>query len=114
MKLAADATLAVWLEKLSGRPEDFDWDAANQTKHRKHGVEPEDVEALFRHRTLFLGRIVEPTHDELRGLLLGQDASGRRLALVFTRRGARLRPVSCRAMRRQERKVYEEAIAEED
>ena len=38
---------------------------------------------------------------------------GRKLALIFTRRGERLRPVSCRPMRRNERKVYEEAIREE-
>jgi uncharacterized DUF497 family protein len=114
MKLAADAILAAWLEHFSGRPEDFDWDVGNRTKHRKHGVEPGDVEALFRRRTVFLGRVVEPMHEELRGLLLGQDAAGRRLTLIFTRRGSRLRPVSCRAMRRDERKVYEEAIAQED
>jgi uncharacterized DUF497 family protein len=30
--------------------------------------------------------------------------------LVFTRRGDRLRPISCRPMRRTERQVYEEAI----
>ena len=114
MKVAADAILGTWLEQFSGRPEDFDWDAGKRTKHRKHSVEPEDVHALFRQRTVFLGCIVEPAHAEVRGLLLGQDASGRRLALIFTRRGARLRPVSCRAMRRHERKVYEEAIAKED
>jgi uncharacterized DUF497 family protein len=53
-------------------------------------------------------------HEELRGLLLGQDVTGRRLTLIFTRRGSRLRPVSCRAMRRDERKIYEEAIEQED
>ena len=42
--------------------------------------------------------------------LAGKDGGGRRLALIFTRRGDRLRPVSARPMRRKEREVYEEAI----
>jgi uncharacterized DUF497 family protein len=37
-----------------------------------------------------------------------------RMARFLTRRGERLRPVSCRPMRRHERKVYEEAIREKD
>ena len=51
------------------------------------GVEPSEAESLFQ-RTVFLaGRIVEPAHDEPRWLLLGETDAGRRLALIFTRRG---------------------------
>ncbi len=68
--------------------------------------------SLFR-RTVFLaGRIVEPAHEEPRWLLLGETNTGRRLALIFTRRGRKLRPISCRQMRRNERKLYEEAKLE--
>ena len=53
--------------------------------------------------TVFLAdRIVEPAHDEPRWLLLGETNKGRRLALIFTRRGSKLRPSSCRQMRRNE------------
>ena len=40
----------------------------------------------------FAGRIVEPLHNEPRWLALGEDATGRRLSLVFTKRGDRLPP----------------------
>ena len=64
----------------------------------------------FATRSCFAGRIIEPTHDERRWLLLGQDDRGRTLALIFTRRRDRLRPVSCRPMRRKEKKLYEKAV----
>ena len=115
MKLAPDLEAASWLDALAGEQEDFDWDAGNQAKNRKHRVEPEDIEAMFcRPRFIvFGGRIVEPAHDEPRWLVLGQDDKQRRLALVLTRRGDRLRPISCRPMRRKERAVYEEAISQQ-
>lgn len=47
MRLVDDPETAEWLAGLSGRSEDFDWDAGNRTKIRKHEVEQRDVEALF-------------------------------------------------------------------
>ncbi|MBM4258681.1 MAG: BrnT family toxin [Deltaproteobacteria bacterium] len=113
MKLVDDPETAEWLGQFTGRAEDFDWDKGNQTKNRKHGVEHADIEALFRFSLVFIGRILEPTHPELRWLALEQDAESRRLALVFTRRGDKLRPISCRPMRRQERRIYEDALKED-
>ncbi len=109
MRFVDDPETAAWLEGLEGVSQDFDWDAGNRAKNRKHGVAPEDVETLLEQPVLLAGRIVQPTHDEPRWLLLGRDDNGRPLALVFTRRGDRLRPISCRPMRRTERQVYEEA-----
>ena len=111
MRLIEDGEAARWLEQLRGGPEDFEWDAGNCSKNRKHGVEPQDVEAMFGSPIVFAGRIVEPAHDEPRWLVLGASRRGRRLALILTRRRDRLRPVSCRPMRRNERRVYGEAIA---
>ena len=109
MKLSPDSSLDDWLGGLTGAAEQFDWDAGNRSKGRKHGVEPSEVESLF-HRTVFLaGRIDEPPHDEARWLMLGETDAGRRLALIFTRRGIQLRPISCRPMRRNERRLYDEA-----
>ena len=113
MRLADDPEAARWLEDLAGVPEDFDWDKGNRDKNRKHGVEAAAVESLLAGPILFAGRIVEPAHSEPRWLLLGRDRNGRRLALIFTRRGDRLRPVSARPMRRKEREAYEEAIDDE-
>ena len=101
-----------WLDNLAGEPGDFEWDEGNRTKHLKHDVAPSDVEALFWRPIFFAGRIVEPWHEEVRWLLLGQDGSGRGLALIFTRRGDRVRTISCRPVRRKERKLYEEATGD--
>ena len=109
MRLADDAEAVAWLDRLAGNPEDFEWDAGNRAKNRKHAVEAEDIEAMFRSPIVFAGRIIAPEHAEPRWLVLGQAGHGRRLALVLTRRGNRVRAISCRPMRRGERKVYEEA-----
>lgn len=111
MKLSPDSSLDEWLGAFTGAAGEFDWDAANRSKGQKHGVEPTEVESLF-HRTVFLaGRIIEPAHDEPRWLALGESDAGRRLALIFTRRSDQLRPISCRPMRRNERRLYDEAKA---
>lgn len=112
MKLVADPATERWLIGLTGADDEFDWDIGNRTKNRKRGVAPGDIQALVGAEFYFAGRIVEPVHPERRRLALGEDAAGRRLALVFTRRGNRLRPITCRAMRPKERALYEEARQE--
>ena len=112
MRLVDDSEAAMWLNGLAGEPDDVEWDEGNRTKHHKHNVATGDVEAMFQHPILFGGRIIEPAHEETRWLALGQDDRGRRLTLIFTRRGDRVRPISCRPMRRKERKLYEEAVTE--
>jgi uncharacterized protein len=106
MKLAAEPDVADWL---ATRPA-FDWDAGNSTKSQaKHGFSSDDVEALLSAPVLFAGRIVEPAHEEARYLLLGVTGDGRRAALIFSRRGHKLRPISCRAMRKKEKEAYDAA-----
>jgi uncharacterized DUF497 family protein len=97
VKLAQDGSLDEWLGGIAGAAGQLDWDAGNRAKNRKHGVEPSEVES--------------PAHDEPRWLLLGETVTGRRLALIFTRRGDRLRPISCRAMRRNGRRLHDDAKA---
>jgi uncharacterized DUF497 family protein len=114
MRLVPDPAAERWLLTMTGAAEELERDSGNLTKHRKHDVEPGDVQALIAGDLYFAGRIVEPAHPESRWLVLGEDEAGRRLALVFTRRGNRLRPISCRPMRRKERALYEEARRQED
>jgi hypothetical protein len=114
MKLARDPETAEWLWGLAGDSGDFDWDVGNRTKNRKHGVEAAEVEQLVRRPYVVEGRIVEPRHDEPRWLALGCNEAGRHLALVFTRRGSRVRPLSCRPMRRKEKQRYEQAIRKQE
>lgn len=113
MRFAPDETAAVWLRDFIPEPDAFDWDAGNRTKNAKHGVREEEVESIFhQEKFLFAGRIVDPPHAEWRGLILGRSESGRNLALIFTRRLERLRPISCRPMRPDERRLYEASIQE--
>jgi uncharacterized DUF497 family protein len=77
----------------------------------KHDVRGGEVESIFYgQKFVFAGRIVDPPHDEWRGLVLGQSVAGRPLALIFTRRGDKVRPISCRPMRTGERRLYETSI----
>ena len=99
-----------WLDDLVGSSRDFDGDAGNRLKSEKNDVVATQVEQILRHPVLFAGRIVEPAHEEPRWLLLGIDGSGRPLALIFTRQGRRLRPISCRPMRRSERRLYGDEV----
>ena len=109
MKLADDAETARWLESLA-TPEALEWDRGNRTKsEEKHGFSVADVESIFARPMLVAGRIVEPASGEKRYLLLGVTGDGRYAALVFTRRGDKLRPISCRAMRRKEKEKYDAA-----
>jgi len=94
-----------WLED---EPE-IEWDAGNFAKNEKHGVARGDIQAVVAIQAAFVGHIVEPAHDEPRWLILGKDSRGRGLALIFTRRGELLRPISCRPMRENERKLYAQA-----
>lgn len=101
--------MAQWLAGRVWAHEDFQWDTGNSAKSAlKHMVSMETVEALFAHAFLFEGLIVEPEHEEARWLLLGKAGKGGRgFALIFTRRGSLIRPISCRAMRNNERSMYE-------
>jgi uncharacterized DUF497 family protein len=70
----------------------------------------EEVESIFFRPFLFAGCIVEPAHEEWRGLILGKSEGGRPLALIFTRRGEQVRPISCRPMRKKEQILYEKSL----
>jgi hypothetical protein len=48
MQLVDDPDAASWLDGLGGTADDFDWDAGNRAKNRKHHVEAVDVEAMLR------------------------------------------------------------------
>jgi hypothetical protein len=106
MNLAADPEMAEWV----GNGPALQWDAGNDAKSSdKHGFSVMGVESMFRQAVFLAGRIVRRAHDEPRWLLLGVTMDGRRAALIFTRRGDQLRPISCRAMRTNEKEAYDAA-----
>ena len=114
MKTIPDLEAALWLGEFDFTPDNFDWDAGNERKNLKHGVTADEIESIFAQAEyVFAGRIIEPTRDEWRGLILGPTSASRALALIFTRRGEKLRPISCRPMRIEERRSYEAQVKEQ-
>lgn len=106
MKLVADPDTVAWLA--TGPL--LQWDAGNSRKSEvKHGFSSTDVESIFRGQFAFAGQIIEPEHEEPRYLLFGVTADDRYAALIFTRRGELLRPISCRAMRKKEKEAFDAA-----
>ena len=111
VKFSPNHAAGLWLRDFDPDEENFDWDDGNRHKILKHGLTCKEVESLFlQEHYIFAGRIIEPAHTEWRGLILGQGDSGRAVALIFTRRGEKLRPISCRPMREGERRFYEASI----
>ncbi len=106
--------MGAWLTRFLAEPESFQWDDGNRLKLAKHRGSEAETESLFRHPYVFAGRVVEPAHDEPRWLVLGRSESGRRWTLIFTKRGERIRPISCRPMRRDERRIYETSVGTEE
>ena len=110
MKLERDLDVARWLESVHYSHGLFQWDRGNSTKNRKHGVRNEDVEELFLSPFVLGGRIIEPYHPENRWILFGQSLAGRKLSLIFTIRDDKIRAVSCRSMRKEEKRIYETTL----
>jgi uncharacterized DUF497 family protein len=87
--------------------EGFDWDAGNRDKNRKHGVESWECEQLFFNKPILV--MDDPKHSESedRFSAFGRTDGGRKLVVVFTKRGKNMRVISARDMNRRERKFYE-------
>lgn len=95
-----------WAALLAG--EAFEWDEHNAPKiWRKHRVGPKESEEVFFNRPLVAAEDWEHSQVESRYYALGQTDGGRRLFVVFTVRGNKIRVISARDMSRQERRVYE-------
>lgn len=107
MKLESDEATREWLMNFIPILENFDWDEGNVDKNLiKHNVSREKIESIFQNPIVFAGKIIEPRHFEWRGLILGLSVNQRHLSLIFTQREDRLRPISCRPMRKEEEKIY--------
>lgn len=87
----------------------FEWDAGNSTKNKdKHLVLPEESEEALRGDFIIpLGEQVVPIVSEKRFAVLGATEDLRKLFIVFTMRGKRIRIISARPMSRTEREIYE-------
>lgn len=93
------------------QPVRFEWDAGNERKSLdKHDTSRAEAEQVFLNEPLLL--LSDPGHSliETRYHALGVTGEGRRLQVSFTLRqgGAVVRVISARAMRRQERALYDQ------
>jgi uncharacterized DUF497 family protein len=88
-----------------GEPLLFDWDDANLDHVAEHDVEPEEAEeAVLDPKRI--SRTAYAVEDERRYAVLGSTEDGRRLFVVFTRRGSATRVISARDATDAEKRVY--------
>ena len=91
------------LEQFTG----FDWDTGNQGKNwEKHGVTDSECEQVFFNQPLFVYADTEHSEEEQRYYVLGRTDRRRRLFVVFTPRGDKIRVISAREMTKSERAFY--------
>lgn len=87
----------------------FQWDAGNSEKNwLAHDVTQGETEQVFFNRPNLIMPDVAHSEIEMRHYILGRTSAGRRLAVVFTIRGALVRPIMARDMSRRERRLYAE------
>ena len=100
------------LEDLVPGLEGFEWDAGNTDKNwLRHAVRHAEAEQALLNTPLVLAADITHSQAEARFFALGQTETGRRLAVVFTVRGNRIRVTSARTMSKTERRVYGQAQA---
>ena len=96
------------MARVTIRFDEFDWDAGNREKCRKHGVSLVEIEeALSTIRFV----VDDPFPGEKRYRTVGRTDAGRYVFAVFTLRGSRLRLISVRYMHEREVRSYEEGLA---
>ena len=85
----------------------FDWDEGNAPKiWEKHAVSQAECEQVFFNEPIVVGEDVKHSSAESRFYVLGGTDKGRKLFLVFTLRGDRIRVITARDMGRKERRIY--------
>ena len=111
MLIVADKEMEKWLlEQWDGM---LDWDAGNIRKQAKHEVTKAQIEQLFAKRFVFVGEVIPEDGTEWkerRHLLLGETGQPRKLAIIWTTRGLKIRPICCRSMRDGEKAYFKTKI----
>ena len=89
---------------------DFEWDPAKARSNlNKHGISFSDVEPAFYDQ--YAISMPDPVAvNEERFILVGMDAIGRIVVVVYTYRGNSIRVISARAATKAEQKNYEKGI----
>lgn len=100
--------------KILARCQGFEWDEGNATKNwKRHRVTQAECEQVFFNRPMAAGEDSPHSEIEPRYFVLGETDAGRRLFVVLTIRGDRIRVISARDMNRRERKVFKDGKTKE-
>lgn len=87
----------------------FEWDHGNLDKsYQKHGVTPNEAEAIFLDENILILEDVRHSKTENRFTAIGKSIEGNVLFLVFTPRKDTLRIISTRKANKKERRLYEQ------
>lgn len=90
---------------------EFAWDKGNIGKNQKHNVEDQEAEEPFGDEEKYILRDEKHSNEvEERYLLLGKTKSDRKLSIIFTFRGNKIRIISARDMNKKERRRYEKKV----
>lgn len=111
MDVVYDPKLAEWLT--THWDQTLDWDNANTRKLGKHATTVEKVESILDGTFILGGRIIPPDGtewNEERFILYGRADDGRKFTIIWTIRGNKIRPISCRRMQTNEIKIYEQRV----
>ncbi len=90
------------------RPIEFEWDKANIEKNKiKHNVSFKEAEEVFINEPLKTLKDIRHSQIEDRFIAFGITNKKRKLYLIFTIRGEKIRIISARDQSKKERKYYE-------
>jgi uncharacterized DUF497 family protein len=87
------------------RAVEFEWDEINRGHLARHRVAPDEAEGAVLDRNAVLLELQFEAGEE-RTKALGMTAGGRILAVVFTLRGDRIRPITAYTAPRRLQKLY--------
>ena len=86
----------------------FEWDAGNRDKNlTKHNVSTGEAEQMFFNEPLIIIDDAKHSQSEERFAAFGVADTGRKLVVVYTIRGDKIRVISARDMHKKEREFYE-------
>mgnify|MGYP001594043008 CR=1 FL=1 len=88
----------------------FEWDKGNVDKSfKKHKISPNEAEEIFLDEDLKIIKDIRHSQKEQRLIALGKTFSEKKLFIVYTVRGEKVRIISVRPMDKKERSHYEKS-----
>ena len=87
---------------------EFEWDEGNRNKiFERHGITVEEAESVFKDKNSVVLPDVEHSQNEERFVIVGKDLVGKKMHMIFTMRGNKIRVISARRMHKKEVARYE-------